>query len=847
MPSTVNGIGTTYHGRTSVSTTAGVCESCRRTTTLTSYETREWVCVLFIPVIPLRRWRILAQCSACRRHRRAPLEAYENAVEDAAAPLLAKFEAGDAAAGLELAGVYLGFQSIEKAAAHADALVLAHPANAEARFVTGIVLGRRGRYADAARAYEKALELAPGEERYLGNLAPVLAAAGEHAAAAARYEELLARKPGNPVLLHGLARAHAALGQDEDAARVLDQLYAASPAARNDRPLRKWAIALKARAGLPLAAPELALVRARRRNRIVATGLVGVLLVGAPATLFILDRTARLLVDNGAPAQAVIRLDGRKWLTLAANGYEQTTIPRGHHVVEATAGAWSEKIELDAEPAFFQNVLGSATGVLDVFKHQVYIEHDVVYGNLGPPTEPVYHVCEGYFGVARADHVMEEAPSSIHTSGGGERRTVLRRLPETTPAQVAGWLLSHGRDKDAVAYLEREIERSSDDLQLFYFLKAAGAGSGQDDAVDAWLDARRTEDPASVNFHRFHQDVLRSSGRQSDLEREYDAFAAQTNGSALGWYLRGRAAASPVLALECYEKAIAADEAFPWAHLGAGSEKREAGEWDAAIEHYRRYLRLRGPKGEREALWEVLALARRWSELEAELDGPADHGDRRALQAYGRFLILTEVPGARWDAWLAAQDARFRGERWQRELAIERARFEGQRERAETLLRDLGAKMADGFEPVEPRLAGIALQGGDPAEAGRVLEAVFSQPHVGIRAVHAALLLGIALEWLGEGERAMQWYGRAEEAATEYDDHELSRFLLHRAPLSSSEERHRTCEGRSVSAVARALRAEDPGERARQLEVALHFGAWDLDDAFFLVRGQLAKAPPPRR
>ena len=70
MPFTVNGCGTHYYGRRNESKFAGTCASCGRHAWLSSYDTRECICLIYIPVVPLRRYRISNQCSLCTRHAR---------------------------------------------------------------------------------------------------------------------------------------------------------------------------------------------------------------------------------------------------------------------------------------------------------------------------------------------------------------------------------------------------------------------------------------------------------------------------------------------------------------------------------------------------------------------------------------------------------------------------------------------------------------------------------------------------------------------------------------------------------------------------------------------------------
>src|SRR6185369_12137182 len=82
MPYRINGIGTGYYGRKNASARNGRCEFCKRETTLTSYDTREWFSVVFIPLIPLTPYRILESCGSCRRHRRLPLAEFQKQLDE---------------------------------------------------------------------------------------------------------------------------------------------------------------------------------------------------------------------------------------------------------------------------------------------------------------------------------------------------------------------------------------------------------------------------------------------------------------------------------------------------------------------------------------------------------------------------------------------------------------------------------------------------------------------------------------------------------------------------------------------------------------------------------------------
>lgn len=82
MPMTINGIGTTYFGRKNIREYVGMCEQCQSHGKLTDYETGHFFSIIFIPVIPLGRRQIVAECAACNRHRAMPLKQWQTLREE---------------------------------------------------------------------------------------------------------------------------------------------------------------------------------------------------------------------------------------------------------------------------------------------------------------------------------------------------------------------------------------------------------------------------------------------------------------------------------------------------------------------------------------------------------------------------------------------------------------------------------------------------------------------------------------------------------------------------------------------------------------------------------------------
>ncbi len=117
MPTTVNGVGTTYFGKRNLEQYPGVCQWCNNATTLSDYETGYWICLIFIPVIPLGRRMILNECPVCTRHSAISLREWERvreaSITDGIHALSSQGNNPEKA--LELLGTYTAFKQYDQA------------------------------------------------------------------------------------------------------------------------------------------------------------------------------------------------------------------------------------------------------------------------------------------------------------------------------------------------------------------------------------------------------------------------------------------------------------------------------------------------------------------------------------------------------------------------------------------------------------------------------------------------------------------------------------------------------------------------------------------------------------
>ena len=85
MPQTINGTGTWYHGKRNKFTVTDQCEQCGNLAKLTSYDTTKYFQLLYIPLIPLSKLRVLNECGVCQMHAIVKLKDWEANKADAIA------------------------------------------------------------------------------------------------------------------------------------------------------------------------------------------------------------------------------------------------------------------------------------------------------------------------------------------------------------------------------------------------------------------------------------------------------------------------------------------------------------------------------------------------------------------------------------------------------------------------------------------------------------------------------------------------------------------------------------------------------------------------------------------
>ncbi|MBI5367057.1 MAG: hypothetical protein HZA54_08465 [Planctomycetes bacterium] len=870
MPGTVNGCGTRYLGKRNCSMLGDVCSICGQAATLNSYDTRLWVVVLFIPLIPLRRYRVCRECSVCRRHFAIPVAAFEKGLADEIAPLVKGAAPGERAVRLELARARCRFERIDDACGDLQGLVKEAPEDAEARWLHGKVDEMQGRMSTAGKMYEEAHRLAPVLDKYLEAMAYNAAWQGRHADAEKFFRELLTRDATQVEWLAELARLQEAQRRMPDAAATWDRIFALRPDLQRSPAAVAASLQARRAAGRDVAADEkLLAARSVKRpgawRRWLAFAAATLLLAAGVALLA--DRSARVLLVNTTGEQVRYTLDGRPWTELPPYLFAFHRLGRGRHVVEAV-GARGEpaRVEVEATPSLAENVFGTATGVCDPFGLAVYREVTAIYG-VGQATTSVLHAGERWFQLPALDHLFEPPPQSVYMKAGESRRRVaLMQDWNLDPAAVAGWLAQSGRPREAIAYLQNWLPWRPLTFSIPSALLDLARRNGRLEEVRDWAGARRGTAPATTVYHRLYQDAVRAAGGEgalAALAQEYGDSLKAHPGAAPALYLNARLEpGGSAEALRLADAALAADATFEFARLARAGSLWCGGRYDAAAEEYAQVAARNPTENEvRVRYWGALATARAWARLDAALADGVAQVEPMALTIASRLLAWRDGDRAAWEEWERTLAPRFgapgqEGLAWRLERRLEAALWRGGADdlvEAEQRLQELAA-LGDLTLVVRWRLGWcLEVLRGRWSEAERRLTAgPTARAEPGL-SPEDALLFATACAWNGRRGEVKTWRERALRAASRRGLDALFERLERggaaggraaEAGVESAAAQDQVPEAQAL--VVRAFCAGEPAERARLLDLAERLSAFQMDSAVFLIRGLFRRAPPRR-
>ncbi len=664
MPTTINGVGTHYYGKSNRSTRQGQCHSCGRVATLESYDTRLWFVVIFIPIIPLGRKRITDKCSSCSRHFAAPLGQWEDARQLTTSGTLAEFTAHPTPENAERhhRGL-LQFQQHEEADAFRKEALKHFTTSAPLHTYFAQVQLQLGRLAEAGQLFEKALELNRELPAARAGMALLHIQSGNLEAATELVEHL--RAPGaaqlhDISLLENLALAWQKKGRHAEALGEFGVLMRELPSLGEHRGFRKMVgvseKALKKPSGESVL-PKMNFSLTRLWQEYRTTCLIALLVVlGTVGSLIHNHHQAGhmpLHVVNAYPTVLRLSIDGGA-VIFAPPGHTRLSISEGAHVM-SVSGAVTETIHTNIQRGFFERWVNDDAWVLNPGGQAILLEETIYYvkdGAQPPESRPVFLTSQRVLVRQDIDYPFVEPPKELRVPEGESyvASTTLSLRPDGAQ-DVVEVLTSTGQTATALQFCEQGVidGTGSDDLLAAY------ADLATDEKTRARIlrnfQVQVKKRPVRVALHRLWQTLQGDSGRaNSETLAEYESMANAAPEDAALLYLRARIEPDPTRQAAMLEKCTGMANAPAWAWYARGVDHATAGDWKTALPMLEKATTLEpGSSQFRERLHDAQRSLGIWEPLLKDLQTVA----RLQPQHFGAHLDLVEAHAMKGDEKIA--------------------------------------------------------------------------------------------------------------------------------------------------------------------------------------------------
>ena len=484
MPFTFNGVGTRYAGRNNLSVVQGNCPSCGRFVQLSSYDTRECFCVLYIPLIPLRKFRILHACPICRRHRRIPLDQFQQELSAQIEPLRQEVRRspGDAAAHVRLVAGLIDFQMFTEAAQAAQEGITLHPRSVKLNLLAGELAELRGDLPGATAFYRQAAAAEPLDFGARAALGRSLLAGGETAEAARELEQARRLDPSDAQVPYLLGQA---LSRDQRWPEALSAFEAAAsrdPALAADPDLLRRMAECKQALGFPLtdqerksrrwswwpfgrsrkARPRRALrgVEPRRMGILLGIILLGIAVFYVGSALWT-QRQADVYFDNALRKPLQVTVDGETF-ALPSGPTVERALGTGKHTVRVSGPAGEVERATIEIPAvgFFEAMAESRLFVYNVAAARVYQREEIGYARAesNQTYKRTLIGLQRFFEQDGVDYVFERAPDTITVDGGSTVVKVALTPTDLDLNQLGVAWYEEGKKREAERALRKAVE-----------------------------------------------------------------------------------------------------------------------------------------------------------------------------------------------------------------------------------------------------------------------------------------------------------------------------------------------------------------------------------------------------
>lgn len=612
MPTTVNGIGTHYYGKRNHTKRQGTCRACGRVGELESYDTRLFFVVIFIPIIPLGRKRIIDECPACRRHFVADQDQYMMGRQLALSGALDQFHSAPSSEAAVLThGQMLGFHGHEEAKAFREEAIKLFPDDALMHAVFALQMDEIGEYSLATPLYERALQLRPDLPEARDGVAIRRIVDGKLDEARQLVSHLEAPGAGQMYSLgrlQHLAEAYQNAGRHEETLALCNILIRELPQAAQHYDFRKFVRKSEQALRRPTSImpqretswraffdSKSGQYPAWQRWAVYLT-IVVILAGGGMALLNEYKRQHRSVqVYNEFGDKVQISIDGAP---VSVAGTADVVVSEGKHRVAIT-GAVQDEFDLDVNTPYWQRWTYRPVWIVNVGGATSLLFETLYYAQNPRPADQQVLAGDRTFFAPHIDYRNETPPPSMKVESATAEvvKTHLGLLPEKS-ADLLQYLMTRGSPEPVRRFAESRVILEPNNSELLKMYLASLKSGGELDRAKTILKTQLDVRPVNVNWHRHYQEVHQSAAAKQELTKEYDKLIAAEPGNAALLYLRGRIGATTPEKNDFFQRAIQADPKIGWPWMALGYAAFTRGDWAKTVEYTKQAIQLGIPASE---------------------------------------------------------------------------------------------------------------------------------------------------------------------------------------------------------------------------------------------------------
>ena len=597
MPATINGIGTHYYGKRDATSRAGTCPHCGADSKLESYTTRLWFVIFFIPIIPLKRVRLLDYCSRCSRHWAVNPDQYEKTRQETITKLLKSYsDQPTIESAFEVHAQMLMFHMNSEANTFREAALAAFADNTDLRLGFASHLEQFGQTKDATPLYEQAFELDSSLPAARMALAARRIDQRELDSAYQLLEFLF--QPGssqkyNLNLLEVLARSYQSQKQHERTLEICEFLLKEIPEAGEHFSFRQ--LVTKSEQALQRA-PSLLPERRfsirdlfdsksttcspRFRWTVFGTAALLLFVIGMAGTNEYYRTHRTLYVISGFAQPATVSIDGSPAIAVGAT--RSFALSEGSHQIEIT-GPFTKHATIEVQSSYWSRWLSRPIWVYNIGNVSSLYEETIHYAINPAPPETRYLSDTELSYVPHVDYPFEDPPQQLKVDNRNQSvKKVHVGLSIIPPVTRFGGLLNSSDNDIALTYAEGFLNLTPNDAMLLMRYSLIGKNELTARRVIDFLKAGLWRTPISTAWHRAYQSLKTDDGERAELAQDYDARLKDDPGNVDLVYLRGRISPTHAEQLQYFRRAHEMSNQTGWPAFALAVDAMNRGEWQEA-------------------------------------------------------------------------------------------------------------------------------------------------------------------------------------------------------------------------------------------------------------------------